>query len=587
MMSKALSVKTKNPFLKMVFFTLNKNKALIILSGILSLLISPVFPLVTSSREEHLSSAEYSQIILTALFVTWLVSAGITLLLTAINLSFMHNKSGSDLFFALPMTRRCLFASRITASFIGGIIPMVIPTVFSAVLLLSDSTSGKYYAFHAVMFFLLSALSFIILTVVGGFFMVFSGRTFEAVISLLILNIGLPVLTLIVTEQMTSNLYGMPQTTFSKEFYLGFSPISALGYTAYSFINSTMLNREFVFPASFAVWCVLSVLILLVSLKFVRVRKSESAGNAFSHKFLPVLLTSVASIIAAFLFGFIFTGSIELNLFFGIFAIIGALLCGVVLNAVFNRNFKNIAKSLILSGATSVIYLAFMIVISTGGLGYVNNIPMADNVQSATYIVGGSWYGINTDLASTTITQKEDIESLIKVHSNVLKNKTKNKAEGGENLILTYTLKNGKKIQRRYDVMREFTENEFNLLDNIDCKMNNRSYKYSNKQSVTAYIVSYDEETGAETEQGNIYLTKAQAQKLADTYISEHKTSENYTRRVDLSNFSIKDNGADILNMDSEIHRNSAIITLNESYTETIKLIEEYISTCPKLNVDE
>lgn len=96
MMSNSLSAKKSSPFKQMVAFTLGKNKAIIILGCVLSLLVMPVFPLCIASNLEEELSGFMGDYIIIGLAIGWGISAALTALLTLINMNFMHNKNASD-----------------------------------------------------------------------------------------------------------------------------------------------------------------------------------------------------------------------------------------------------------------------------------------------------------------------------------------------------------------------------------------------------------------------------------------------------------------------------------------------------------
>ncbi len=572
MTSTQLSDRKKSAVLNMFLFTLNKNKAVIILGSVLSFLVLPIFP--TFSMRENIGSNGYiSEITLAALFACFLISMAVTLILTDLNFSFMHTKSSSDLFFAVPLTRRGLFVSRLLASVVGGFVPIIIPTVSAFLICLGDGRNS--YAYGSLWFLALTLLTGIMFAVVCSFFMLFAGRNFEAMVSFVVFNVGLPVLALIVVEQMTNNLYGLPYTAFENEFYLAFSPISSGGYLAFSFMNSIMNEESFKIPVSTIIWVSLTVVIFIISLIFAKKRKSESAGSAFAHKLMPTLLIGLASILAGFLFGFIFTGDAEFSFAFVTFAIIGGLLIATVLGAIFNRNFKNVGRSLLIGGVSAALYSAFVIIIATGGFGYVTRTPDIEKVESATYLVGGSWYNANTDVASTTITDKKDIEKLLTVNKNVIENRVLNANDDTNTFYVAYKLKNGKTFERWYSVCRYFDKNNFALLDGIENKMNNLDFAFGSEENVRMYVSAPDMGEGKETE---YLITREQAKALVTSAAKEHKTTADYTEtRVYLYNMVIDDEGEEMFKR-SKRHSGTyyeTVIVLTEKSTKTLELLEE------------
>ena len=322
---------------------------------------------------------------------------------------------------------------------------------------------------------------------------------------------------------------------------------------------------------------------LIICLKFICRRKCEAAGNsAFAHNSIPVGITAISVIIAAFLFGVIFTGGITLNLSYAIFAVVGGILCAVILGGIFNRNFKNIIKSLIIGGASSAVYIVFIIILGTGGLGYVNNIPDVNEIYSATYKVDGRYYTAGKDFASTTFTETEDITDLINVHKNVIDNKVINESEGDEDLIINYKLKNGKTVDRRYSISKKLESNNLKLLENKPERMNNLAFAYKSESVndiADIYLsINYVGETNADAKGIYITVTRSEAEKLIKSYISEndYTVANDVIIDVNLDNIGIKDKAQNIIK--TQGNNNNTLLGITYDYPQTQKLLNELIT---------
>lgn len=580
MMSNSLSRKKSSPFKQMVAFTLGKNKAIIILGCVLSLLVMPVFPLCIASNLEEELSGFMGDYIIIGLAIGWGIAAALTALLTLINMNFMHNKNASDLFFALPITRSKLYLSRLIASLLGGIAPIIIPLLSSVIFKYAFNIS--YLSVGGIFFFgAVSVITAAVIAIVCGFFMVFTGRTFDSILALLVINIGLPIIALIVILQTTSTLYGIPDNAFDAVFYLGFSPISASAHWIYIALSG--IENSFSLTNSISVigliWAALSAVMLTVSVLFSRARKCESAGNAYSHFIVPIIITSVVSFIAAFGFGALFTLNTEFTLVFAVFAVIGALLSSIIIGAIFSRGFKSVKQSLLIGAGAVAIYLAFFAVITTGAFGYESRVPSINDIESATYILN-TWEdgAYADDLASTTYTEQADIQQLLLAHKGIVKNKRLNKY-GGDNIAIAYRLKNGVIIRREFKVDSTLQYNNFEALAKNKNRMNNLKL---DPYFVVAPYVEISLENGSWV-YGN--LNREETEKLLSAYISDSKNLarsyyDDQHYYININDLCFSDDGAELLKIEkynSPYKGKYLNFAVSSEFLETKKQIDEIL----------
>lgn len=559
-------------FRKMVLFTFIKNKAVNILGAVFSLLVMPIFPLalMLNNHDEEVIGEYY----MAGLFICWVIAVLQTMLLTAINLGFMHNKNASDMFFALPITRTKLFLSRLTASVFGGIISLLLATLSATLLELVVKTTvgvGSIWVF-----FLASAATVVMTAAVCGFFMVFSGRSFDGIAAFLLTNIGLPVLAVIALFQTTENLYGIPDNFFTADFVLGFSPFTAAGQWIYNIMNNleNLNGAANCIPFSATVWLIISVGLVIVSAFFVRKRKCESAGSSFSHFLVPIILIAIACIIAAFCFGLIFTLDYEFNLMFGIFAVVGGILCSIILGAIFDRGFKGLRKNILVGISATALYFAFLIIITSGGLGYESRVPEIDNIYSATYIIESYMPSEYTDdAASTTYTKAEDIEGLLTVHKNILKYKTLNK-DGNQKITVAYRLKNGYIMRREYFFNATMDSNQTELLSRNPNRMNNIRFK-TNKNLEAAEL-----EINHSAEYENYVISLGDAKELVKAYVEDCRNGAlpDNSRIFTLYSDAIYDDGLKVLGLDDELRNRNMYFRYSESFEKSMKVLERILS---------
>lgn len=560
-------------FRKMVFFSFIKNKAINILGAVFSLLVMPIFPLaiiINRSNDEGFINEYY----MAGLFICWLIAVLQTMFLTAINLGFMHNKNSSDMFFALPITRTRLFLSRLIASMFGGIISLLFSTLSATALELIFKTPvgvGSIWVF-----FLSSVVTVIMTAAICGFFMVFSGRSFDAVVAFALTNIGIPVLAIIALFQTTKNIYGIPDNFFNAKFLIGFSPFTSAGHWIFNIMkNLENLNSAVnSIPISTIVWAVISFGLIFLCSLFIRKRKCESAGNGFSHFLVPIILIAIASIIAAFGFGLVFTLDYEINLVFGLFAIVGGVLCSIILGAIFDRGFKGIRKNILVGVSATALYFAFLIIITTGGLGYESRVPEIDNIYSATYIIESYMPNeYSDDVASTTYTKAEDIEGLLTVHNNILKYKTINK-DGNQKITVAYRLKNGYIMRREYFFNATMDSNQTELLSRNPNRMNNIRFKTNENLEAAELEINHS------AEYENYVISLGDAKELVKAYVEDSRNGAlpDNSRIFTLYSDAVYDDGLKVLGVDEGLYNRNLYFRYSKSFEKSMKVLERILS---------
>ncbi|MBO7218017.1 MAG: hypothetical protein J6V50_04880, partial [Clostridia bacterium] len=242
------------------------------------------------------------------------VGIGLSLLLTISNFGFLYSKKSGDVFHALPLTRYELLTVRMAAAFIGGAFTMTLSyaslaliNMMPGVISIAASTVLATYGFMLLMLLLL--------TVFTTLFAICSGGIFDFLIAIGGINVAIPILYLVFQNVLDNNSYGVAYRVedgikYTSPFVFAFYwviEIAEMGVrdafshflSAYGAIN--------IFDTALLV--IFSGLMVFALYRLFKVRRSETAGEAYSFSFMPHVISVLVSIVGGYAIGYIFTGN--------------------------------------------------------------------------------------------------------------------------------------------------------------------------------------------------------------------------------------------------------------------------------------
>ncbi len=416
MMSTVSLGKRGTPFWRMFLFTLKTNKSIITIGSIIALLAMPIFTIVSIFS----SNGEVGAAVVCGLGIEAVIAILMVAILTITNFGFLHNKSSSDMYYSLPITRKDLYLSRLFATIIGASIPSVLSLLVSIAFLsgINDNISFTITVFKLLEYVILCVVMVAAISIFTSMFMLFTGQTFDALVSFFGINIGLPVLALIISGYLSSKLYGATSDIFGLVEVLNFTPLGKAADFMINYIYKlTVYNSsERVVDIGVIVWLIIAVLALILCISFSKKRRSEKAGESYAHPLLPIILQVIISAIVAFGMGELFSLLTSFSIIYFIFAIIGSLLASVVLGAVINRGFKRIKKDLIIGGCSAVLVVAFGLSILGGFFGFETRVPNLNSVKKVVFRVDAGF----DELSGSVYTEAKEIGAVIDFHSAII-----------------------------------------------------------------------------------------------------------------------------------------------------------------------
>lgn len=496
MTSATLSNKNFSSFWQIFRFTLFKNKALIIVGSILAFLFTQGFT-VNTTFPENLLMSDYDNFKASGILdelrdgirMLWCVSTLLVAVLIAVNLRYMHRKKSADMFFALPISTRKLFSARFLASFIGSIIPAVIghiTIIIFTFLYCSDSNMIMPFLWGVLISLATIIGAMFVFSSLAAGFMQFTGHTYDAIQAFFIVSF-LPALMLsLMQNDFQSCLYGNVSYSYfviSEDFCINISPVISMVFMALhtcSFVfTSGELSYSTVSVRGPIIWFIIAVLVLILSIWFAAKRKNERAGEPYVNPLLPIILQFLTAVSVGMLFALMF-GDFT-SLFYTVAAVILAMLGAIIFGAIQKRGFKKLKKD-ILTGAASGLTIIIISAIFITGVGFENTVPAVEDVAEVTVEMSQLPFESEFD-------KQEDIERAIALHKDIISQKPgrsyniisgKDIIYSSEKIEITYTLKNGKYLTRRYYCgMEIFPDSVNNML-----KSENSMERYSLKPNL-------------------------------------------------------------------------------------------------------
>ena len=355
---------------------------------------------------------------------------------------------------AMPLRRENWFFTHL----LSGVCYSLVPNAVGIFLLMFRM--GQYWYVGPV-WLLGMTLHYLFFFGLAVFSMFCTGKRFAAVAVYLLLNFGSLVALWFCDTIYMPMLYGVEM---DMAFFEVLCPVWILGNTG---------ERVWMEPAEvynglqdeFARlgegWGYLAILagvglaLLAVSLLMYRRRKLESAGDFIAARPLAPVFSVVFTLCAGALFamfGQLTKGD------YAPYLILGMAVGWFAAQMLLQRTVKVFRiKAFLKAGALIVLMFISVLLVQVDAFNIVGWVPKAEDVQAVTlanykasaysFDLEGSYYYGNR--ISLKLTEQEEIEKIIFAHEDILGRKDEHVSRG-HRVVLTYELKNGRKVQRNY-----------------------------------------------------------------------------------------------------------------------------------------
>lgn len=536
-----------NPTKSLFLHFLRKQTPITLLVTAFSLLICPgtlISRLVDSYNYTY--DADIRQDIINSSINYSLFTAAVAILLTIflliINFRFLYSKKAGDMYYTLPTTRNEMLFSGLIASVIGGLFCLTVGTGSLVIVNLLPLWEGIAFMDFAKTY-LLSVFFMLFLAAFSIIFIISAGREIDAIISLVGITAGIPAIYLIAMYMYTTFAYGVSldesyEVIYTSPFIYAGAKLLAyvlnlnVGEPEYAELSG-MLKLNWV---SFVSVSVLTITFLYLAIRLFKIRKSETAEQGYSFKFMPSILLGLCSVVGGFLIGLILSGGSPFDsVIFWIFYGIGALLCGVAFEAVHTRGFKTVKSAIAKGGIAIAVSVAIMASAGVLGTKEIYYIPSEEQIEKV----------VVNDYA----TFEGDFDEAINLHNAIL---DEYKKFGGTNsewslfgdyytdevkphsdfafqladINIKYVLKNGKvKVRSYYIYNIDYTE----IKDEIYAFLISDEVKLGYLKQLLEMDESgeiWGDFTRTDNEYYSGNLTMENAKRILDTYMEELRTAD-------------------------------------------------------------
>lgn len=384
--------------------------------------------------------------------------AGIAILFSIIMaimaFSYMHNKRSVDLFGSYPVSRRTLFFVRYLAVLAVCIVPVIVFGMIGAMLAFSNvAIIQTIKILGMLMIAIIGNVSFI------AFISLCCGTVADVLIAYLVISVIYPICVAIGSFFPASVLPGLTAGNLPATVFTLLTPGAA--FFTNHFGSGKVIGIVW--------WIALSAVLMVACYGLCKKRKAETAQNAFAFNAVEIVIKFFTCFAAGFGIGYMcsYLGEQSVKeqyIWFAVGAVIAIMTANILLHLVFHRGLSGYRSSLVECSAVFVCLIAFLLIVTSGGLGYVDRIPDENDIQEIcikegydnSFKVGGK------DLLEKFTDEKEIINETHQIHQYIVSGLKKHRGflpiianydynyDYETDIKIVYKLKNGKTIVRAY-----------------------------------------------------------------------------------------------------------------------------------------
>ena len=412
-----------------------------------------------------------------------------SIIMAIMSFSYMHNKRSVDLFGSYPISRRTLFFVRYFSTLVLCIVPMIIIGSVGAILGLSDVALIESF----------KVIGILTVTIIGNvsFIALISlccGTVADVLISYVVISAIYPICVLIGALFPTSVIPGVVTANIPSTVLTFLSPAASF-YTC-KFGSGSGLGIVW--------WICLSIILMLACFVLCKKRKAESAQNAFAFSIVEIIIKFFTCFAVGFGVGYMcsYFGEDSFKaqyIWFAVGTVIAVMTANLLLHLVFHRGLSRFKSSLMECGVVFACIMAFLLITTSGGLGYAQRVPDKEDIQKVnivkgytqSFIIGGknvlASYTDDANIISDVEEMHKLITNSLDEHYGFLPIINGYNGSDVEHISINYVLKNGKTISREYDGS-DIVRNE----KDINKKMSDiTSTEYYSQVKHPFYIIPY------------------------------------------------------------------------------------------------
>ncbi len=405
--------------------------------------------------------------IISQMYDTLALSLLFAFILSIQGFGYLHNKRKTDMFGALPVSRRTMFFSKMISVIAISSIPFLI-VMIALNIICAGNGLAEICSFQDTINMFVCIVANVSLF---GLLSVCCGKTSDTIISSVVINCAYPVSMLLIQFVPASLVFGYVPN-INTDLIFALSPIT-------SFASLSCIY-----------WIVFSAVCIAGCFFLVKRRKAEAAQSHFAYKLpavaVKVIISFAVGIVFAYFFSLLFGNEatvFEGYMYFWIGMILGSLVAYIVIQIILAHGVSGFFKGLIPYGAMIGVFAVVFIVLATGMLGYESYVPNADEIKSVSVLYNEPLKIDGKIVADLSSEDKEFIEDTIKAHKNLVEYNNDNPLSifsmSANNLRsalqrligadyidessfrVKYILKNGSVVERDYGYQYDYTNRSY------------------------------------------------------------------------------------------------------------------------------
>lgn len=501
------------PALNLFFFTVKKNLPLMLLALAIMALVNPGFIITQiSDTVEHLAyqaTYDMSEVVTVIGVGTTVTTSLMAMLLCLINFSYLYKKSASDVYHALPVSRTKLLLARFFGSIVPALAPMLLSYISLSCMGFIDRVTvnvGEIWL-HA----LVNVAILLLCTAFTMIFLVCAGNTFSFFASIIGVNISIPVIVYIGRSLCENYLFGFVQ---DDTIVYHCTPVF-YAFSQYRFLGNN--DGWVTILWSLPVILLLTLICLGAAILLYNRRKSEKSGETYAFKFVYYIVAVLLAFIGAFAVGYIFSKG-DFDLAFWVFGLAGGILTAIAFGAITDKGFKTVKRSVILGGCAYVIMLLFSFGIILDITGYETHVPAVEDVKTVT---------VDDSRHSLSGLVLDDATTVVALHQSFVDNHHSEYDVHVGRITLSYQLKNGSTLTRKYVLSSEDEYDEYLAMassasyrDAVKTEFAKLQAPHISERTFSIETYRYDEATG-EDETYSLKLSDQELEQFFTVYFKE------------------------------------------------------------------
>ncbi|MGN1139099.1 MAG: hypothetical protein ACI4RM_06595, partial [Ruminococcus sp.] len=334
--------------------------------------------------------------------------------LAIMGFGYLHNKRMTDMFGAMPVSRRTLFFSKWASSIVISAVPMlfinlllnifvpkseVINEGLTALSEMGIYCGNTFESTFRTLIAIVACVSFF------GLLSICCGKKSDAIVSTIVIMGAFPI-AMALLQFLPMSLVNGYVATINTDLIVALTPSSAIE------------------AGPIWYWLLFIGVCLVLSFFLVKNRKSESAQSHFAYRLPFELVKIIVSFAVGITIGYLFLLVLGWNAdrlgCFGAFwlgMILGSIVTHTILQLVLNHGFKGYLKGLISYGAMIGTFAVVFVVLATGFAGYESYVPKAEDVKSVSFTDGATYMvGSENIIQNNYSEDKELIEKTVNAH---------------------------------------------------------------------------------------------------------------------------------------------------------------------------